>query len=180
MSKSIENEQRTALVASEAASRLDGVRAGVACAGTAIEAKTYTVSGKAFLFVCAKNLRLKLQGAIAEASAAARRSPSSIQVGSGGWTTLKFGAELRVDDATLKRWVAESHALFQNPAGRLDAPKPRPKATVKTLAKAHARAPVKATAKVPAKATTKATAKPQPETPAKSSRKKPSPSTRPR
>ena len=122
---------RAVKIATEAARALGGVGEGIACAGTTLEAKTFTVSSKAFLFVGRKAIRLKLLESISEAQASSRRSDSSIQTGTGGWTTIRLDAAVPLDESTLKRWVAESHALFQKPPARHDAPMPRPTASLK-------------------------------------------------
>lgn len=119
---------RAVKIATEAARALSGVGEGIACAGTTLEAKTFTVSGKAFLFVGRKAIRLKLLESISEAQASSRHPDSSIQSGTGGWTTIPLDAAVPLDEATLKRWVVESHGLFQKPAARAGARGPRPKA----------------------------------------------------
>ena len=86
------------------ARKLPGVGEGVACAGTALESRTYTVNGKAFLFVAKKDARLKLTTSAAGARAA------GFAVGSNGWVKLPLG-ELPAA-ATVKRWIAESHAAI--------------------------------------------------------------------
>jgi len=105
---------RTGL-ASKAAKALPDVGEGVACAGTSIETRTFTVHGKAFLFVGAKNLRLKLVRSAGEAGDFAKRPGSAIQIGAGGWTTIRLADGEVPADAVLRRWVAESHALYHKP-----------------------------------------------------------------
>ena len=97
------------------ATSLPNVATGVACAGTALESQTFTTNKKAFLFVSKKDVRLKLD----ESSAAAKKA--GFDVGANGWVKLPLG-ELPAA-ATLKKWVAESHALM-TPAAKTAAKKP--------------------------------------------------------
>jgi len=86
------------------ARELPEVEIGIACAGTALESRTYRVKGKAFLFVSREHLRLKLERSIGEAR------QHGAEVGAGGWTKLALDA--LPSRATLKRWIAESHGLL--------------------------------------------------------------------
>jgi len=86
-----------------AATKLPDVVTGIACEGTALESTTYNVDGKAFLFVGAKDARLK------------RAS---------GWVKIDLAAP--PPDADVKAWVAESHALFAG-AAKKPAKKPTKK-----------------------------------------------------
>ena len=83
---------------------LPDVDQGIACAGTALESRTYSVGRKAFLFVSGDSLRLKLDRSIAEAR------KHSAQVGAGGWTRVSLDALPPVP--VLRRWIAESHGLI--------------------------------------------------------------------
>ena len=107
---------------------LPDIEEGVACAGTAIEARTFQTRGKAFLFVGAKDARLKLVDSLAEALAFARKAPNACQASANGWVRLTLGAELPAL-AVLEKWVAESHGAM---AGKPKAAKP---GTVRVAAK---------------------------------------------
>ncbi len=98
---------------------LEGVTRGVACAGTALECRTYEVDGKAFLFVSREHVRLKL----VESAADARKHGAN--VGSGGWTKISL-TELP-SDAVLARWIAESHGLMRRDKVKSAATQPRAK-----------------------------------------------------
>ena len=87
-----------------------GVGQDVACAGTALESRTFTVHRKAFLFVSGKCVRLKLDRSIAEA----RRHGA--QVGLAGWA--KVASDALPPAAVLKRWIAEGHGLIGGGATR--------------------------------------------------------------
>lgn len=112
-----------------AARSLAQVSTGVACAGTALECRTYLVAKKAFLFVSAKEARLKL----ADSAGEARRL--GLAVGANGW--VKLAADALPAASVLKRWVAESHALAQPaPAsGSASSPARRPAKGSATRAK---------------------------------------------
>jgi len=99
-----------------AAAGLPAVTTDVACKGTALEARTYKVHDKAFLFLGAKDARLKLGASLAEARRLAGDHPESIRVGAGGWTTLRL-ADAPAPGAALRRWVRESHDLFAGGPG---------------------------------------------------------------
>jgi hypothetical protein len=99
--------------------RLPDVQQGVACAGTALESRTFTVAGKAFLFVSAKDARLKLT----ESVHAARER--GFVVGANGWTRLPLDA--LPPAALLRRWIAESHAAMRPPAKPAPRAKPGPR-----------------------------------------------------
>jgi len=75
------------------------------------------VGGKTFLFLGPKNARLKLEDSAEEARALAKLPKSSVQIGSGGWATIRFADGDPPADSVLRRWVAESHALFHHSSG---------------------------------------------------------------
>lgn len=114
------------------AKSLDGVGEGVACAGTALESRTFRVNGKAFLFVSRKEARLKLASSLSEAARL------GCAAGANGWVKIALDAPPAAK--VLKRWIAESHALL----GGGNAPRPararaaRPRA-VKSAAKPKAK-----------------------------------------
>jgi hypothetical protein len=100
-----------------AAKTLPNTDEGVACAGTALESRTYRVNKKSFLFVGRETARLKLDASAAEA----RRL--GFEIGANGWVTPQL------DDlpsaAVVKRWVRESHELM---AGKPSTGAPRKRA----------------------------------------------------
>lgn len=86
------------------AAALPGTEQGLACAGTALESRTFAVRGKTFLFLSKRQARLKLDPSAPEAR------KLGFPVGANGWVTLELDA---LPAATvLKRWIAESHSLF--------------------------------------------------------------------
>ncbi len=85
-----------------------GVVEGVSCAGTKLEARTWSVGKRAFLHVGNGEpavLRFKLD------QLAASASRHGVEVGSGGWSKLVLAAGDKVP-AALASWVAESYALM--------------------------------------------------------------------
>lgn len=89
---------------------LPDVVTGIACAGTALESRSYRTAKKAFLFVSKTHARLKLGDSLAQAEAL------GFAVGASGWVTLPLDglpAALLV-----KRWIAESHALAAKAVGK--------------------------------------------------------------
>jgi hypothetical protein len=90
------------------ATSLPDVTEGVACAGTALESRTYSTNKKAFLFLSEKEVRLEL-----DASGAAAKA-LGFAVGANGWARLPIDA--LPSASVLKKWVRESHALMAGPA----------------------------------------------------------------
>lgn len=114
--------QRTiATTLAQAARALPNVSCGVACEGTALEARTFATAIKTFLFIGAKDARLKLADSAVEACG----FPGTVNVGTGGWTRISLAGDGPPTPKTLTRWVAESHRLAAGPAGR--PPSARPK-----------------------------------------------------
>lgn len=96
---------------------LPDVGQGVACAGTPIESRTFTVRNRAFLFVSAKDVRLKL------AASAAAATARGIAVGAHGWIKLPLDGLPPV--RILSAWIAESYALCAGTTGVSATPKAR-------------------------------------------------------
>ncbi len=100
----------------KAAAGLPGVSTAVACAGTALESRTFVAGKKTFLFVATKDARLKLADSVDQARAASTQAPAAVRVGSGGWTTIALQQPSPVSASVLAKWVAESHALVAGAA----------------------------------------------------------------
>jgi hypothetical protein len=94
-----------------AALRLPETAEGVACEGTALEKRTITARGKAFLFLGPTNAMLKLGASVAEATALAANEPNRYRVGAHGWVTVTFGAGASLPAGLMARWVEESYRL---------------------------------------------------------------------
>jgi hypothetical protein len=93
---------------------LEDVEQGIACAGTALEARSYSTRKKAFLFVAKEQARLKLAASAAEAK------ELGFAVGASGWVTLAL--DRLPAPAVLRRWIVESHALASAPKAGKRAP----------------------------------------------------------
>jgi len=99
---------------------LPDVEPGIACAGTALESRTYRTRKKAFLFVSKTQARLKLAASAPEAKRL------GFAVGANGWVTLPLDG--LPPAAVARKWVAESQALV---AGRAEAKTGKKKKTAK-------------------------------------------------
>lgn len=89
---------------------LANVDEGVACAGTALESRSYRVNKKNFLFLSANVARFKLDASSAEAKGL------GCEVGANGWVKLSLDA--LPPASVVRRWIAESHALCGGASGR--------------------------------------------------------------
>jgi hypothetical protein len=92
------------------------VEEGIACAGTSLEALTFNVRKKAFLFIAGRDdlieLRFKLDQSMKAAQKLAAKNTDGMQVGKNGWTKLTFPSKSPPAGNLLKRWIGESYALF--------------------------------------------------------------------
>ena len=84
----------------------------VACKGTALEKRTVTVRGKAFLFLGARDAMLKLGDSLAEARRLAAKDPARYRAGASGWVKVTLGADDAAAPEPLARWVEESYRLL--------------------------------------------------------------------
>jgi len=85
-----------------------GVERGVACAGTALESRTFRTRGKAFLFLRAGDARLKLEQSLAAAIRMAADDPDRYHAGANGWVMVRWGRDGVPPLRTLVRWIDES------------------------------------------------------------------------
>jgi hypothetical protein len=91
--------------------KLPDTTEGTACAGTALETTTVQRKQKAFLFLRAADLRLKLSASLAQAAALADEDSARYTVGAHGWVSVKL-MDSSDDISLLQRWIEESHALM--------------------------------------------------------------------
>src|SRR5262245_28103639 len=93
--------------------RLPDVEEGIACKGTKLEAATFGVGKKSFLFVGVADgictVRLKLGESVARAKALSERQAERLQVGAGGWTKLTFAEGEDLPGLPLESWIGESY-----------------------------------------------------------------------
>jgi YjbR len=92
--------------------KLPEAEEGIACKGTALECPTVMVRKKAFLFLAASQLRLKLDDSLAEAESLAAQKPDCCKVGGKGWVTITYADLPATQAKALERWVEESYRLF--------------------------------------------------------------------
>lgn len=92
--------------------RLRGAEEGIACQGTALEKRTVQVKKKAFVFLGADHVMVKLRDSLDDAKRLAAQDPAAYRAGANGWVTIRFvdGQVLPVE--ALSRWVDESHRLL--------------------------------------------------------------------
>jgi len=91
--------------------KLPETEEGVACEGTTLESRTVRRKNKAFLFLRAADLRLKLAASLKEAAELASQEPARYAVGAHGWVLVKLdGASDPLE--VLKRWIQESYSLL--------------------------------------------------------------------
>lgn len=88
----------------EIALELPDTDEGISCKGTVLESRTVKVDTRAFLFL-GKDVRLKLDKSIASA-----KKVKGVEVGSGGWTTIRL-EESSPDVDLVEKWIRESYAL---------------------------------------------------------------------
>ena len=93
------------------------VEEGIACAGTALESRTFKVNKKAFLFLTATQARLKLEASLEEAAELATHD-ARYQVGGLGWLKIQLDEGRPPPRALLGRWIKESHALMSGARAR--------------------------------------------------------------
>ena len=85
---------------------------GIACQGTALECSTFKAGNKAFLFLGAAELRLKLGDSLAEAARHAAKSPELYAVGAHGWVKVTLSKNQTSPASLLERWIDESYRLL--------------------------------------------------------------------
>jgi hypothetical protein len=96
---------------------LPGTEEGMACAGTPLESRTIKVGGKAFLFLRATELRLKLGASLPQAKKLAAKEPDRCDAGAGGWVKLVLRPGETKPPSFLAGWIVESHGLYAKAGG---------------------------------------------------------------
>ena len=95
------------------------VATSIACEGTALEATTFNVAAKAFLFLRTveggQEVRLKLGASRPQIEKLGVQSPETYSIGSSGWAKV-IVSEARAL-ALMERWIAESYALIAGKPG---------------------------------------------------------------
>ena len=87
---------------------------GIACAGTAVERRTFKARNKAFLFLGATDAMFKLGASLTEATRLASKEPDRIRVGANGWVKVIFSSDGSGSPPldVLERWIDESYRLL--------------------------------------------------------------------
>lgn len=96
------------------ASQYPAAEEGIACEGTALETSTYKAGKKAFVFLGANDMRLKLGESLTEAARLAAKEPERYKVGAHGWVWVALGAGAPPLEL-LERWIDESYRLLAGP-----------------------------------------------------------------
>jgi predicted DNA-binding protein (MmcQ/YjbR family) len=104
--------------------RYPEARDGVSCARTALEKRTVNARNKAFVFLGAADVMMKLGDSLAEAAERAGREPGRYKVGAHGWVTVGLDAD-PPPRALLERWVDESYRLVAGKQLVAQLPPPR-------------------------------------------------------
>jgi predicted DNA-binding protein (MmcQ/YjbR family) len=106
---------RLAAALKKAASKHPGAEESIACEGTAIEATTWGVGKKVFLFAGVSkgvvSIRVRLAGSAGEAKRLAKAEPRRYAFGATGWATVKFSEAEKPPMDLLERWISESWSL---------------------------------------------------------------------
>lgn len=112
------------------------VEEGIACAGTVLEKRTIKVRQKAFVFIGTKDVMLKLDQSLVEATKVAAANPGSVKVGGHSWTTVTFADGESVPMDLVSKWLHESYRLFAPKESSAETKtKPGKKATGKSVKK---------------------------------------------
>ncbi len=125
------------------------VATSIACEGTSLEATTFNLAGKAFMFLRTvpggQEVRLKLGASREQIEKLGEQWPDSYSIGSSGWAKVIVSEERSLD--LVKKWIAESYALissgrdgtsgasrvaFASPTKPPAAPAPKPKRAAST------------------------------------------------
>ena len=107
MSSERTQEDATTRTVRQAAMRHPDTEETIACQGTAVESRRFSVGKKAFLFVGKKSVMVKLDESRAEAVDLAAKEPDRYRIGATGWATVATG-DGKAPVARLRRWVDES------------------------------------------------------------------------
>lgn len=94
-----------------AALRHPDTHEGVSCEGTSLEKRTVKARRKAFVFLGATDVMVKLRESLPEARRMAKREPDRYRAGAHGWVKASFGEDELPPLALLERWIDESYRL---------------------------------------------------------------------
>lgn len=93
------------------ATSLPNVEEGIACAGTSLEKRTMKTRKKAFVFLSAADLMVKLSDSLDEVAEFA----ATCKAGAHGWVTIRYAEPNTPPLTQLRRWIEESYRHFAAP-----------------------------------------------------------------
>ncbi len=129
------------------------VATGIACEGTALEATTFNIARKAFLFLRTveggQEVRLKLDASRAQFEKLGEQWPDSYSIGSSGWAKVIVSEERSL--VLLESWIAESYGLISGKVAPMPVAKQAAKPAAKPAKEAATPAAAKPVAAMPAK-----------------------------
>ena len=94
-----------------AALRHPDTHEGVSCEGTSLEKRTVKAHKKAFVFLGAADLMVKLRDSLPEAARLAAREPDRYRAGAHGWVKATLPDGEAPPLALLERWIDESYRV---------------------------------------------------------------------
>jgi hypothetical protein len=112
MARKTQRDSGTPQALRTVALRYPEVEEGIACKGTALECRNFKARNKAFLFMSASELRLKLRESLPEAARLAAKEPDGYEVGAHGWVKVALKADRPPSSGLLEAWIDESYRLL--------------------------------------------------------------------
>lgn len=89
----------------DAAMGLTAVSEGIACAGTALEKRTFKVKSKAFVFLGTADVMVKLKASLPAAKKLEAKAPEAVKAGANGWVKVTFGVGARSYSRRAPSWL---------------------------------------------------------------------------
>ena len=84
---------------------------GISCEGTSLEKRTVKANKKAFVFLGAADIMVKLRESLPEATRLAAKQPDRYRAGAHGWVKATFVDDEAPPLALLERWIDESYRV---------------------------------------------------------------------
>lgn len=111
MTRQSQNKSNFAQALRKLALQYPEAEEGIACKGTALETANFKARNKAFLFLGARDLMVKLGESLAEAAKLAAKEPDCYRVGANGWVKVTW-QNLAPPPGLLEKWLDESYRLL--------------------------------------------------------------------
>lgn len=131
MTRSNKANDKITVALRKIALRFPEAEEGIACKGTALECATFKARKKAYLFLCAIEIKVKLGDSLGEAEEYETKDAGCCKVGAHGWVAVYLANEHTPPLDVLERWIDESYRLLA------------PKQLVETLGKAKSAKTIK-------------------------------------